>query len=115
MRDDKLCFLGSQNTSQNNNGNLEIDMIDIEIDLNNLSYDTPINSVLTIYPNPSSSFLKLNSDKEYDIELYDMIGNKLMALTGNFMNIEHLSTATYIVKATDKSNNKKHTFKIVKN
>ena len=44
-----------------------------------------------------------------------MIGNKLMALTGNFMNIEHLSTATYIVKATDKSNNKKFTFKIVKN
>lgn len=117
MRDDKLCFLGSQNTYQNNNGNLEIDMIDIEIDLNysNLSYDTPRNSVLTIYPNPSSSFVKLNSDKEYDIELYDMIGNKLMALTGNFINIEHLSTATYIVKAIDKSNNKKLTFKIVKN
>ena len=117
MRDDKLCFLGSQNTFQNNNGNLEIDMIDIEIDLNysNLSYDTPRNSVLTIYPNPSSSFVKLNSDKEYDIELYDMIGNKLMALTGNFINIEHLSTATYIVKAVDKSNNKKLTFKIVKN
>ena len=69
----------------------------------------------TLYPNPTSSLLALNSDKEYDIEVYDMAGNKVMALTGNNINMEHLSTATYIVKATDKSNNEELTYKVVKN
>ena len=68
-----------------------------------------------LFPNPTSSLLALNSDKEYDIEVYDMLGNKLMALTGNSINMEHLSTATYIVKATDKSNNEELTYKVVKN
>ena len=44
-----------------------------------------------------------------------MAGNKLMALTGNSINMAHLSTATYIVKATDKSNNEELTYKVVKN
>jgi len=68
-----------------------------------------------LFPNPTSSLLALNSDKQYDIEVYDMLGNKLMALTGNTVNMEHLSTATYIVKATDKSNNEELTYKVVKN
>jgi hypothetical protein len=68
-----------------------------------------------LYPNPTSSLLALNSDKEYDIEVYDMLGNKVMALTGNNINMAHLSTATYIVKATDKSNNEELTYKVVKN
>ncbi len=68
-----------------------------------------------LFPNPTSSLLALNSDKEYDIEVYDMTGNKVMALTGNNINMEHLSTATYIVKATDKSNNEELTYKVVKN
>ena len=69
----------------------------------------------TLYPNPTSSLLTLNIDKEYDIEVYDMLGNKLMAITGNSVNMAHLSTATYIVKATDKSNNEELTYKVVKN
>jgi hypothetical protein len=44
-----------------------------------------------------------------------MLGNKVMALTGNNINMAHLSTATYIVKATDKSNNEELTYKVVKN
>ena len=44
-----------------------------------------------------------------------MVGNKIMTLTGNSINMEHLSSATYIVKATDKSNNEELTYKVVKN
>ena len=89
----------------------------ILFDLNaqNLAYNIPNQTTPTLYPNPTSSLLALNSDKEYDIEVYDMAGNKLMALTGNSINMEHLSTATYIVKATDKSNNEELTYKVVKN
>ena len=68
-----------------------------------------------MFPDPTSSLLALNSDNEYDIEVYDMAGNKVMSLTGNNINMAHLSTATYIVKATDKSNNEELTYKVVKN
>ena len=90
----------------------------IEYDLSQprLSYAEPFEDNKPIlFPNPTSSLLALNSDKEYDIEVYDMAGNKVMALTGNNINMEHLSTATYIVKATDKSNNEELTYKVVKN
>ena len=69
----------------------------------------------TIYPNPTSSLLALNSDKEYDIEVYDMAGNKVMALTGNTIDMSHLSSATYIVKALDKVENEEVSYKVVKN
>ena len=86
-----------------------------DLDAQNLASNLPNQTTPTLYPNPTSSLLALNSDKDYDIEVYDMLGNKLMALTGNSINMEHLSTATYIVKATDKSNNEELTYKVVKN
>ena len=67
------------------------------------------------FPNPTSSLLSLNSDKDHDIEVYDMLGNKLMVLTGNSINIEHLSTASYIVKAINKLNNEELTYMVLKN
>ena len=92
-----------------------ISMVLYNLDAQNLAYNSPQKSTPTLYPNPTSSLLALNSDKEYDIEVYDMAGNKVMALTGNYINMEHLSTATYIVKATDRSNNEELTYKVVKN
>ena len=86
-----------------------------DLEAQNLAYNAPKQTTPTLYPNPTSSLLALNSDKEYDIEVYDMAGNKLMAVSGNSINMEHLSTATYIVKATDKSNNEELTYKVVKN
>ena len=70
---------------------------------------------ITIYPNPTTSLLTIEGNKEYDIELYDMAGNKVMALTGNTIDMSHLSSATYIVKALDKAENEELTFKVVKN
>ena len=70
---------------------------------------------IILYPNPTSSLLALNSDKEYDIEVYDMAGNKVMALTGNTIDMSHLSSATYIVKALDKVENEEVSYKVVKN
>jgi hypothetical protein len=89
--------------------------VEYDLDAQNLAYNTPKKNDILIYPNPTSSLLALNSDKEYDIEVYDMAGNKVMALTGNTINMEHLSTATYIVRATNKSNNEELTYKVVKN
>mgnify|MGYP001176370386 CR=1 FL=1 len=72
-------------------------------------------NAITIYPNPTTSIVTLQGGKEYDVEVYTLQGKKVMALTGNSINMGHLSTATYIVKATDKSNNEELTYKVVKN
>jgi uncharacterized protein (TIGR02145 family) len=78
-----------------------------------LIYD--YNNTITIYPNPTTSILNIEGDKEYQIEVYNLTGNKVLETQGNSINMEHLSTATYIVKATDKSNNEELTYKVVKN
>jgi len=80
-----------------------------------LAYNNSNEKIPTLYPNPTSSLLALNSDKEYDIEVYDMAGNKVMALTGNTIDMSHLSSATYIVKALDKVQNEEVSYKVVKN
>jgi hypothetical protein len=89
----------------------------VEFDLagQNLAYNAPNQTTPTLYPNPTSSLLALNSDKEYDIEVYDMAGNKVMALTGNTIDMSHLSSSTYIVKALDKVENEEVSYKVVKN
>ena len=112
---DKIVIPSGNTLSFNGSPNDALIGLLIELTNQNLAYNVPQQSTPTLYPNPTSSLLALNSDKEYDIEVYDMLGNKLMALTGNSINMEHLSTATYIVKATDKSNNEELTYKVVKN
>ncbi|CAI8364423.1 MAG: Uncharacterised protein [Bacteroidota bacterium] len=69
----------------------------------------------TIYPNPTTSILTIESNKDYQIKVYDLLGNKVLETQGNSVNMEHLSTATFIVTATDKSNNEELTYKVVKN
>ena len=80
--------------------------------LSNIS--SQLNDV-TIYPNPTTSIVTLQGGKQYDIEVYDMAGNKVMALTGNTIDMSHLSSATYIVKALDKVENEEVSYKVVKN
>ena len=88
--------------------------IEFDLDAQCLAYNTPQDSKPTLYPNPTSSLLALNSNKEYNIEVYDMAGNKVMSLTGNAIDMSHLSSATYIVKALDKSVNKAVSYKVIK-
>jgi|GEM_PF-3081439 hypothetical protein len=95
-------------------------LIAIEMDItsinNSLSFtEHPQFENIHFYPNPTSSLLALNSDKDYDIEVYDMAGNKVMALTGNTIDMSHLSSATYIVKALDKVENEEVSYRVVKN
>ena len=72
-------------------------------------------NVITIYPNPTASIVTLQGDKEYTIVVYTLQGKKVMALTGNTIDMSHLSSATYIVKALDKVENEEVSYKVVKN
>ena len=70
---------------------------------------------ISIYPNPTTSIVTLQGGKQYDIEVYTLQGKKVMALTGNTIDMSHLSSATYIVKALDKVENEEVSYKVVKN
>ena len=119
---DYICEIGfvfSENTTvflASDNWNYAIfSFVMYDLDNQNLAYNIHTQTTPTLYPNPTSSLLALNSDKEYDIEVYDMAGNKVMALTGNTIDMSHLSSATYIVKALDKVENEEVSYKVVKN
>ena len=101
-------------------GKALLNILEYSLDGNSLSYNEPgtiknNSNTPVLFPNPTSSLLALNSDKDYDIEVYDMAGNKVMALTGNTIDMSHLSSATYIVKALDKVENEEVSYKVVKN
>ena len=73
-----------------------------------------ISNTITIYPNPTTSVVYIEGGKDYAIEVFDILGNKVMQLTGNAVNMKHLARATYIMKATDISNNASRVYKVVK-
>ena len=70
---------------------------------------------IIIYPNPTTSIVTLQGGKQYDIEVYTLQGKKVMALTGNTIDMSHLSSATYIVKTLGKVENEEVSYKVVKN
>ena len=79
------------------------------------SVDDQSQLFISIYPNPTTSIVALQGGKQYDIEVYTLQGKKVMALTGNTIDMSHLSSATYIVKALDKVENEEVSYKVVKN
>ena len=83
--------------------------------LSSLSTKTSQLNDITIYPNPTTSIVTLQGGKQYDIEVYNLQGKKVMALTGNTIDMSHLSSATYIVIALDKVENEEVSYKVVKN
>ena len=76
--------------------------------------EIPLNQDIKLFPNPTDSKLALNSNKDYELEVYDLSGRKLMQVTGNTLDMSVLSNATYIVKAFDKETQETNSYKVVK-
>ena len=95
--------------------NFALNFIEYNLDNQGLSYNNPnLDNKIRLFPNPTTSEVALNSDKQYDIEVYDILGNKVMELTGNTIDMEHLSSATYIVNALDTETNERLSYKVIK-
>ena len=95
--------------------NKNLNFIEYNLDNQGLSYNNPnLDNKIRLFPNPTTSEVALNSDKQYDIEVYDILGNKVMELTGNTIDMEHLSSATYIVNALDTETNERLSYKVIK-
>lgn len=79
------------------------------------NFDIPTeNSKILAFPNPTTNELALNSDKVYQIEVFDLTGNKVMEFKGNTISVEHLSSATYIVNAIDLETKESLSYKVIK-
>ena len=76
--------------------------------------EIPLNQDIKLFPNPTDSKLALNSNKDYELEVYDLSGRKLMQVTGNTLDMSVLSNATYVVKAFDKETKETNSYKVVK-
>ena len=90
---------------------IEYDLDGQLLSQNNLQF----NNKMKLFPNPTNSTLALNSDKDYEIEVYDMAGKKVMEAVGNTLDMSTLSNATYIIKAFDKATKETSSYKVVKN
>jgi hypothetical protein len=74
-----------------------------------------LNKGIKLFPNPTNSEVALNSEKQYEIKVYDLNGRKVMETTGNSLDMSILTNATYIVKAFDKESKETNSYKVVKN
>ena len=77
--------------------------------------DIIANPKLVFFPNPSNSIIKLNSDKNYKIQLFDINGKLLYENIGNSLDISKLDNALYIVKLVDMINNQSFELRVIKN
>ena len=76
--------------------------------------EAELDNSVKLFPNPTTSEVALNSEKTYEIEVFDILGNKVMELVGNSINMEHLSNATYIVNALDMETQESLSYKVIK-
>ena len=83
-------------------------------DLHLATTEAELDNSVKLFPNPTTSEVALNSEKTYEIEVFDILGNKVMELVGNSINMEHLSNATYIVNALDVETQESLSYKVIK-
>jgi hypothetical protein len=59
------------------------------------------NNTIIAYPNPTTGLIKFDTTEIFDIEVFDLRGEKLMDDRGSQINIERLPSATYFIKISN--------------
>ena len=75
---------------------------------------TKKNHMPKIFPNPTSDILTIDSNKNYEIEIYDYSGKKILSESGRVINISMLSTGNYLIKLVDPNDKNEFIFKVLK-
>jgi hypothetical protein len=69
---------------------------------------------IAIYPNPTTSELKITTDKNLSFELYSFLGQQILKTKNSTIEMSYLPNAVYLLKVTDEDSNFSKTYKIVK-
>jgi len=99
-------------------GNRDMNIIEYDLDAQTTALNTndiKLDNKMQLFPNPTNSRLSLNSEKDYNIEVFDLTGRKIMEAQGNNLDMSNLSKATYIVKAFDKASKETYSYKVIRN
>ena len=64
------------------------------------SLNEEVSATITVYPNPSSDFITVESNNQVDrVAIYSSNGNLMTEQKGNTIDVSNLSTGVYLVKA----------------
>ncbi len=56
-----------------------------------------------VFPNPVNDILYINSEiADYEVEIYDMLGKKLLSSQNDFIDVSDLNSGAYLVRINDK-------------
>ena len=67
-----------------------------------------------IYPNPTANKIFIQYDNDFNVQLYDVVGKKVLSTSDKSINMNSFKSGTYILKLTNEQN-ESHSFKIIKN
>lgn len=69
---------------------------------------------LSIYPNPTTSELRIKSALNLQTQLFNALGQKIEESNSKLIDMSQLSEGMYLLKLTDKDSNKSNTYQIIK-
>ena len=69
---------------------------------------------LSIYPNPTTSELRIKSALNLQTQLFNSLGQKIEESNSKLIDMSQLSEGMYLLKLTDKDSNKSNTYQIIK-
>ena len=105
---DNSFLLASQTEDLDGNQrvfNTTVDMGAYEFDATLSNTDFVNENNFKIYPNPVSEILTISSEKQIKtIEIYSLLGSKIIKIQSNVVNVSTLENGVYLIKITDKSN-----------
>ena len=78
-----------------------------------LSIENHKQQKLTVYPNPSESFIHINADFSI-AKIYDLHGKLQQTFRAKTVNVSALDKGFYILELYDAKKNKMATFKLIK-
>ena len=75
-----------------------------------------VNSVdgILIYPNPTANQIFIQYDNDFNVQIFDVVGKKVLSTSKQTINMNSFKSGTYILKLTNEQN-ESHSFKIIKN
>ena len=73
----------------------------------------PIDSRISVYPNPTANRIYIQGEKIFQAELFDLTGRKIITTNQKQIDLGNISTGSYILQVTPQ-NNKTQSFKIIK-
>jgi hypothetical protein len=69
---------------------------------------------MRIYPNPTSSMLNVQFDRDIELTLYNMLGQEIIKTNNKRVDISALQNGNYIVTVRDLESNNIKNFNIIK-